>query len=234
MNQVANRFANQPNDWERMHCFLATFHQKEYCFECQWWMMRSNHARLIQNILNHIKWRFQFPSFLFVLRISDWLILLGSFSLEDNCQLVQRTAFYPVCLHQKKFHICPCSQLYIQRFDFKFQNGMLGSHSYGKSPVTSSNKSCSAFQMVVQATKLCSLCFMLGSPSISKSSIESHRGDASVSWLKQNAIHLSVDCWIKTNISKETTARFGRLLIVKSHYLWNKQCIQPMADCYFH
>jgi hypothetical protein len=28
MNQVANRFANQPNDWDRMHCFLSTFHQK--------------------------------------------------------------------------------------------------------------------------------------------------------------------------------------------------------------
>jgi hypothetical protein len=26
---------DQPNDWDRMHCFLATFHQKEYCFECQ-------------------------------------------------------------------------------------------------------------------------------------------------------------------------------------------------------
>jgi hypothetical protein len=46
--QVANRFANQPmiksmikqqikqrNDWNRMHCFLTTSHQKEYCFECQ-------------------------------------------------------------------------------------------------------------------------------------------------------------------------------------------------------
>ena len=75
MNQVANRFTNQPNDWDRMHCFLATFHQKEYCFECQWWMMRSNHARLIQNILNHIKWRFKFPSFLSILRVPDWLIV---------------------------------------------------------------------------------------------------------------------------------------------------------------
>ena len=28
MNQVANLFANQPNDWDRMHCFLLTFHQK--------------------------------------------------------------------------------------------------------------------------------------------------------------------------------------------------------------
>ena len=70
--------------------------------------------------------------------------------------------------------------------------------------------------MVVQATKLCSLCFLLGSPSISKSSIERHSGDASVSWLKQNTIHLSVDCWIKTNVPKETAARFGRLLFVKT------------------
>jgi hypothetical protein len=38
-------------------------------------MMRSNHARLIQNILNHIKWGFQFPSFLSVLRVFDWLIV---------------------------------------------------------------------------------------------------------------------------------------------------------------
>ena len=75
MNQVVNWFANQPNDWDRMHCFLATFHKKEYCFKCQWWMMRSNHARLIQNTLNHIKWRFQFPSFLSILRVSDWLIV---------------------------------------------------------------------------------------------------------------------------------------------------------------
>ena len=37
--------------------------------------MRSNHARLIQNILNHIKWQFQFPSFLSVLRVLDWLIV---------------------------------------------------------------------------------------------------------------------------------------------------------------
>jgi hypothetical protein len=66
-------------------------------------------------------------------------------------------------------------------FDFKFQNGMLGLHFYNKSPVTSSNKSCSAFRMVVQATKLCSLCFLLGSPSISKSSTKSHSGSASVS-----------------------------------------------------
>ena len=78
--------------------------------------------------------------------------MLGSFSLEDNCRLVQRRAFYSVCSHQKKFLICPCSHLYIRRFDFKFQNGMLGLHSYGKSPITSSNKSCSAFRMVVQAT----------------------------------------------------------------------------------
>ena len=44
----------QNNDWNRMHCFLATFHQKEYCFKCQWWMMRSRHARLDQNIFNHM------------------------------------------------------------------------------------------------------------------------------------------------------------------------------------
>ena len=27
-NQAANQFANQPNDWDMMHCFLLTFHQK--------------------------------------------------------------------------------------------------------------------------------------------------------------------------------------------------------------
>ncbi len=83
-----NQSANQPmiksmikqkikqhNDWNRMHCFLTTSHQKEYCFECQWWMMWSKHARLIQNILNHIKWWFWFPSFLSILRVLDWLIV---------------------------------------------------------------------------------------------------------------------------------------------------------------
>jgi pectate lyase len=34
----------------------------------------------------------------------------------------------------------------------------------------------------------------------------------------KQTIHLSVDCWIKTNVSKETAARFGRLLIVENHY----------------
>ena len=32
-------------------------------------------------------------------------------------------------------------------------------------------------------------------------------------------IHLSVDCWIKTKVSKETAARFGQLFIVENHYL---------------
>ena len=91
---------------------------------------------------------------------------MGSFSLEDNCQLVQRTAFYPVCSLQKKFHICPCSLLYIRRFDFKFQNGMLGSHSYGKSPVTSSNKSNQSRQVFCHAQVGCCIrleqqCFIL-------------------------------------------------------------------------
>jgi hypothetical protein len=34
--------------------------------------------------------------------------------------------------------------------------------------------------------------------------------------MQANTIHLSVDCWIKTNVSKETAARFGRLLFVKT------------------
>ena len=149
-----------------MHCFLAIFHQKEYCFECQWWMMRSNHARLIQNILNHIKWQFQFPLFLSVLRVSDWLIVGFIFSSEDNSQLVSSIAFYSVCSHQNKFHICPCSHLYIRWFNFKFQNGMLGSHSYGKSPVTSSNKSNQSRQVFCHAQVGCCIrleqqCFIL-------------------------------------------------------------------------
>jgi hypothetical protein len=51
-----------------------------------------------------------------------------------------------------------------------------------------------------------------------KDSIKRLSKDASASQLKQNAIHLSVDCWIKTNVSKETAARFGWLLIVENHY----------------
>jgi hypothetical protein len=92
----------------------------------------------------HIKWRFQFPSFLSILRVSDWLIV-GFILIGRQQPTFSSVVFYSVCLHQKKFHSCPCSHLYIRRFDFKFQNGMLGMHSYGKSPVTSSNKSYSAF-----------------------------------------------------------------------------------------
>ncbi len=95
-----------------------------------------------------------------------------------------------VCSHQKKFHSCPCSHLYIQRFRFKFQNGMLGLHSYGKSPITSSNKTCSAFQMVAWATTFCSLCFLLGFSVVSASSIRRNCRCASAS------NHLSVDCWL--------------------------------------
>ncbi len=153
-----------------------------------------------------------FPSQLSVLILG---LLLGSFSPEDNSRLVSSVAFYSVYSHQKKFHICPCSHLYIQWFDFKFQNGMLGSHSYGKSPVTSSNKSCSAFRMVVQATKLCSLCFLLGSPSISKSSTKSHSGSASVSW--QNQIKQCFILWWQAFFHISVGCSISRLDI-KRHY----------------
>jgi len=127
-----------------------------------------------------------------------------------------------------RFHIRPCSHLYTRWFDFKFQNGMLGLHSYGKSPVTSSNKSCSAFRMVVQATTLCSLCFLLGSLSISKSSIESHSGSASLSWQKQTKqcfvlrrqalFYILVDCCISQ-------------LDIKKHFKsWLNQSICELAN----
>jgi hypothetical protein len=36
---------------------------KRVLFRVSMMDMRSNHARLIQSLLNHIKWRFQFPHF---------------------------------------------------------------------------------------------------------------------------------------------------------------------------
>ncbi len=83
-----------------MHCFLATFHQKEYCFECQWWMMRSRHARLDQNIFNHIKWWFQFPLLLSILRVSDWH--LKGFTIIGRQLLTCSTHSILFSLHTQK------------------------------------------------------------------------------------------------------------------------------------
>ena len=56
---------HEPTKWLGQDALLpGNLYQKEYCFECQWW-----------NILNHIKWQFQFPLFLSVLRVSVWLIV---------------------------------------------------------------------------------------------------------------------------------------------------------------
>ncbi len=108
---------------------------------------------------------------------------------------------------------------------------MLGLPSYGKSPVTSSNKSCSAFWMVAQATTLCSLCFLLGSPSISKSSIESHSRSASISWQNQTKqcfilwwqafFHTSVGCCIRW---QQVIKRLNQ----------NKQCLILQTHGFFH
>ncbi len=119
----------QNTDWNRMHCFLTTFHQKEYCFGCHWWMMRSRLARLNQKIFNHIKWRFQFSLLLSVLRVSDWHLV--GFTLMGRYLLTCSMHSILFSLHaQKKFHICPCSLLIIQWIFSQFLNDMLGSHSY--------------------------------------------------------------------------------------------------------
>ncbi len=148
MNQAAIRWANQPNDWDRMHFFLATFHQKEYCFECQWWMMRSNHVRLIQNILNHIKWRLQFPSFLSILWVLDWLIV-GFILIGRQLPTCSTHSILFSLLASKEVSYLPVFSSLHSMVWLQVPEWHVGSHSYGKSPVTSSNKSCRAFRMVV-------------------------------------------------------------------------------------